>query len=158
MLYFAYGANLLLRGMKRRCPKATPLSAGVLKGYRLEFRTYVTIVPEPSAQTFGALYELTPGCWRGLDDYEGSTYKKITVTVETSDGPREATAYIMHAGVRMPPSVAYYGDIARGYGDWKLDVKHLRSARLATLHAENSKPAKAAKAQVPPRGGAVGPR
>jgi len=158
MLYFAYGANLLLRGMKRRCPKATPLIAATLAGYRLEFRIYATIVPEAGAAVLGALYELTPACWRSLDDYEGPEYGKTLLTVETADGPREATAYVMHAGVRTPPSIAYYGDIARGYTDWKLDAGALRRARLATLHAENPTKPTRAKAQTPPRGGAVGPR
>ena len=151
MFYFAYGANLNLRGMKRRCPKATAHSAATLAGYRLEFRIYATIVPDKDAKVLGALYELTPACWRSLDGYEGPEYDKISVTVETNDGPQQATAYALKAGERAPPSVAYYGDIARGYTDWKLDATHLRKARLATLHPEKSKPVKPM-----PRGGGAG--
>jgi len=155
MLYFAYGANLNLRGFKRRCPKATPLGTATLAGYRLEFRTYATIVPDAGAQTLGALYDLTPACWRALDDYEGPEYAKVALTVETGDGPRDATAYVMKAGVRTPPSVAYYGDIARGYTDWKLDAGALRRARLATLHPEKPKPAKAQSGKAGTRAGEV---
>jgi gamma-glutamylcyclotransferase (GGCT)/AIG2-like uncharacterized protein YtfP len=157
MLYFAYGANLNLRGFKRHCPKAAPVSAAMLCGYRLEFRIYATIVVDAAAQTLGAVYALTPACWRVLDEYEGPGYDKVALTVETADGPRKATAYIMKAGTRSPPSIAYYGNIARGYTDWKLDASFLRKARLATLHADNPKPMRV-KAAVPPRGGAVGPR
>jgi len=146
MFYFAYGANLNLRGMKRRCPKATPVSVATLTRYRLEFRTYATIVPDAGANVLGALYELTPACWRSLDGFEGPEYDKITVTVETVEGPLQATAYALKAGERAPPSVAYYGEIARGYTDWKLDAGALRKARLATLHAV--KPEK-----IAPRGG-----
>lgn len=146
MLYFAYGANLNLRGMKRRCPKSTPVSVATLTGYRLEFRIYATIVPDAGAYVLGALYELTPACWRSLDGYEGPGYDKIIVTVETTNGAVQATAYVSKAGERAPPSVAYYGEIARGYTDWKLDAGHLRKARLATLHA--AKPEK-----IAPRGG-----
>ncbi len=138
MLYFAYGANLNQRGFKRRCPKATPLSAAVLPGYRLEFRTYATIVADKSTSVQGALYTLTSACFHALDKYEGNEYGKVTVTVDTAAGPREAVAYIMHAGTRAPPSVAYYGDIQRGYTDWKLDTVALRRARLATLHPEKA--------------------
>ncbi len=133
MIYFAYGANLNLRGMKRRCPKARPLMAATLPGYRFEFRTFATIVADAQAEVPGALYELTPACWRALDGYEGPEYKKITVTVNTAEGPREATAYIMASGKRAAPSMAYCGDIARGYSDWKLDAKLLQRARYATL-------------------------
>jgi gamma-glutamylcyclotransferase (GGCT)/AIG2-like uncharacterized protein YtfP len=155
MLYFAYGANLNLRGIKRRCPKAVPVSAAVLGGYRLEFRIYATVVPEAGGEVLGALYELTPACWRALDEYEGPEYDKVAVTVETGEGPREATIYVLKAGVRTPPSVAYYGDIARGYTDWKLDPAALRRARLATLHPEKTGKPKAGSAK--PRGGGVGP-
>jgi gamma-glutamylcyclotransferase (GGCT)/AIG2-like uncharacterized protein YtfP len=151
MLYFAYGANLNLRGMKRRCPRATPVCAATLRGYRLEFRTYVTIAADAAARVDGALYELTPACWRALDRYEGSTYAKITVTVETADGPKQATAYILEGGERAAPTVAYFNDIARGYSDWKLDVTVLRRARLALLHPEKPKPEK----KLGPRAGAT---
>ena len=139
MIYFAYGANLNLRGMKRRCLRAKPLTAATLPGYRLEFRTYATIVAYEAADVQGALYELTAACWRDLDAYEGQEYKKIPVTVETAEGPREAMAYAMTDGKRAPPSIAYYGEIARGYTDWKLDALRLRRARLATLHPEKLK-------------------
>ncbi len=142
MLYFAYGANLNLRGMKRRCPKAKPLSPATLTGYRLEFRIYATVVPDSNSKVLGALYDLTAACLRALDEYEGPEYDKIDVTVETPEGQQQATAYILKAGERAPPSVAYYGDIARGYTDWKLDTASLRKARLATLHPEKPKPVK----------------
>lgn len=149
MLYFAYGANLNLRGMKRRCPKAVPHGPAVLKGYRLEFRLYATIVPDEKSSVQGALYTLTPTCWRPLDEYEGKEYDKITVTVDTPDGAREAFAYVMKAGSlfnsgRMPPSLPYFSEIQRGYADWKFDARALRHARLATLHPEKRKRVKAA--------------
>jgi gamma-glutamylcyclotransferase (GGCT)/AIG2-like uncharacterized protein YtfP len=133
-LYFAYGANLDLRGIKRRCPKATPVIAASLSGYRLEFRRFATIVAEPRAEVSGALYMLTRNCWHALDAYEGPEYDKIKVTVDTFEGPREAMAYAMRHGERAPPSLAYFSTIARGYRDWKLDANALRRARLATLH------------------------
>ncbi len=147
MLYFAYGANLNLRGMKRRCPKAVPVTAAKLKGYRLEFRTYATIVADPKAEVLGALYELTPHCLRALDEYEGPEDKKITVSVDANGIAQEATAYMMHAGERAPPSVAYFTDIARGYADWKWDVNVLRRARYALM--QPIKPEKP-KRQPPP--------
>lgn len=140
MLYFAYGANLNLRGMKRRCPRATPVGLATLPGHRLEFRTFITVVADSSSEVAGALYKLTPGCWRALDDYEGDDYEKVTLRVNTSSGAEDAVVYIMRDGVRKAPTVAYYGDIARGYIDWKLDEAVLRRARLATLHPEKSKP------------------
>jgi gamma-glutamylcyclotransferase (GGCT)/AIG2-like uncharacterized protein YtfP len=134
MLYFAYGSNLNLRAMKRRCSQAVAVGPATLPGYRLEFRGFVTIVPDAAAEVPGALYRLTPACWRALDAYEGNDYDKITVSVRAEGAAEEAFAYVMKAGERAPPTVAYFSEIARGYGDWKLDGNVLRRARLATLH------------------------
>jgi gamma-glutamylcyclotransferase (GGCT)/AIG2-like uncharacterized protein YtfP len=134
MLYFAYGSNLNLRTMKRRCPQAVAVETTLLPGYRLEFRNYATIVVDASAEVAGALYRLTPSCWRALDTYEGDAYDKITVSVGAGSTLHEAIAYVMKAGTRAPPTTTYFSEIARGYTDWKLDGSILRRARLATLH------------------------
>jgi len=134
MLYFAYGANLNVRGMKRRCPRAKALGVATLAGYRLEFRHFITIVPDTTGDVPGVLYELTSSCWRALDDYEGDDYSKIEVSVKTIDGEHRAVAYVMSGGERAAPALAYFSEIARGYSDWKLDENVLRRARLATLH------------------------
>jgi gamma-glutamylcyclotransferase len=36
-LYFAYGSNLDVEQMKRRCPESKVLVPGCLRGYRLDF-------------------------------------------------------------------------------------------------------------------------
>jgi gamma-glutamylcyclotransferase (GGCT)/AIG2-like uncharacterized protein YtfP len=135
MLYFAYGSNLARRGMARRCPKAKPLTKARLDGYRLVFRGYIDITPDPKATVWGALYELTPACLYALDRYEDAPrlYRHVTVTVTADDGPREAMAYVMNGKTIAPPEVAHYTAIARGYADWKLDEAPLRRARLAIL-------------------------
>jgi len=64
-LYFAYGANLDLRGFRRRCPGATIIGRARLSGYRLCFTRYsraekggvADIVPEPDTEVWGALYD-----------------------------------------------------------------------------------------------------
>ena len=137
MLYFAYGSNLWKRDMLRRCPKAQPVIVARLPGYRLAFRGYAQIVPDPKAVVPGALYRLTQADLRALDAYEEAPrlYRRIDVTVETDDGPMQAFTYLMNEDAaraeRPQPAPAYYGEIARGYNDWKLDPATLRRARLA---------------------------
>ena len=46
MLYFAYGSNLNLRNFKRHAPRATPVSAATLRGYKLVFRQFCDITPD----------------------------------------------------------------------------------------------------------------
>ena len=124
MLYFAYGANLNLRNLKRSAPQAKPLCVAKLSAYRLVFRGYADVAPDKDGAVLGALYEITPACVRALDTYESEDYRKIDVTVDTDDGPR---------GDIAPPQLAYYNIIARGYEDWKLDLEPLRRARFATV-------------------------
>ena len=99
------------------------------------FRRYADIAPDAKAFVWGALYELTPACERALDAYEQvpAYYRKIMVTVETDAGPRQAMAYIMNPAEIAPPDIEYYGVVARGYGEWKLDATVLRRARYATI-------------------------
>lgn len=140
MLYFAYGANLNVRGMKRRCPQAQAIGVATLNGYRLEFRRFITLAPDPKGTVPGVLFELTPACRRALDTYEGADYSKIEVKVATAEGDAAATAYIMKSGERAPPTIAYYNEIARGYTEWKFDVQILRRARLAILEKPEKAP------------------
>ncbi len=133
MLYFAYGANLNLRNIKRYAPRAKPLCIAKLPGYRLVFRRYVDLAPDKHTSVIGALYEVTPKCLEALDLYEGEAYQKIEVTVETEQGPRQAVAYVMKPAEIAPPQLAYYTIVARGYADWKLDLEPLRRARFATV-------------------------
>lgn len=97
-LYFAYGSNLNLEQMERRCPAAKPIGPAVLHGYELRFRGnyggsgVATIAPKQGGHVAGLLWELTPACEQALDRYEGCPhlYEKQTVTVwdrGSSPGP-----------------------------------------------------------------------
>ncbi|MSO99217.1 MAG: gamma-glutamylcyclotransferase [Rhodospirillaceae bacterium] len=147
MIYFAYGANLQRRGMKRRCPAARPIGAVLLPGYRLCFRRHADIEEDKSATVPGALWELTPACERALDSFEGPEYRKITVELMHDETSVSAIAYVMNKpGPLAPPSMTYYRELAMGYRDWKFDEKTLRRARYDTL---NVGPVPASAAQKP---------
>ena len=144
ILYFAYGSNLHKRAMLRRCPKARPYLAATLPGYRLEFQGYANIVADDAAVVKGALYQVTPACLRALDAYEDAPqrYMRRDVTVDTADGPKACFTYVMTARSPTAPGAAaaledaYYGEIARGYNDWKLDPAVLRKARATEPKAK----------------------
>ena len=136
-LYFAYGSNLWKRGMLTRCPQARPYLAATLPGHRLQFQGFANVIADAAATVSGALYRVTPACQRALDAYEDvpRLYVRKDVTVETAEGPKACFTYVMAArapsapGAAAAPEAAYYGEIARGYNDWKLDPAVLRSAR-----------------------------
>ena len=47
MIYLAYGSNLHIGQMQRRCPTAEVLGTSTLHGYRLVFNGVATIEPDP---------------------------------------------------------------------------------------------------------------
>ena len=58
-LYFAYGMNTNQEEMAYRCPSAVPMGRAILPGYRLEFKSFATIVSDPKETVEGVLWTIT---------------------------------------------------------------------------------------------------
>jgi len=129
-LYAAYGSNLNLNQMSRRCPTAKVVGVGMLKGYRLTFRNVATIEPEDGAETPVGVWEISPADETALDRYEGypHLYRKETVEVEIKGKIEKATVYIMNSGEPQLPYKGYLDTIAQGYEDTGLDLLYLKEA------------------------------
>lgn len=130
MIYFAYGANLNLQGMRYRCPKATKLMPYTLKDWRLSFGSVATIQPAPGDSVDGALWIITDECEQSLDTFEGypTLYRKHHITVEEHD----IMFYVMNHDEPAEPSLGYLMTIAEGYQDWGLPLKNLWKAVRTT--------------------------
>ena len=134
-LYFAYGSNINLDQMERRCPDARMVGRVTLDNYELLFRRggFATIQPCEGGKVHGLLWSLTPECERSLDMYEGYPrfYDKRMVTVRDGLG-RELSvmAYVMDERFREPmlPSTTYYNGILNGYRQVGLPVSALKKA------------------------------
>lgn len=86
-LYFAYGSNLQLEQMKRRCPDSKLIGHGILRGFRWQIneRGYANIVAEEGRDVQGLCYEISPTDEARLDVNEGVTqgaYAKKSLPVE----------------------------------------------------------------------------
>lgn len=130
-MYVAYGSNLNLNQMSRRCPNAKVVGIGSLKNYQLTFRRVATIEPVDGAVTPVGVWEISPKDERNLDIYEGypHLYRKETVEVELTDGRKvEGMVYIMNSGKPGMPNAVYYHTIEEGYNDTGLDLKYLTAA------------------------------
>lgn len=130
MLYAAYASSLDPATMMRRAPHSPLRGTGWLVGWRLTFAgeelgwegAIATVVeaqapdagaPEPTV--FVALYEVSDGDEVLLDEWEGldlRMFRKITVQVETMDGPRPAWLYVVDAYEGGLPSARYLGMLA----------------------------------------------
>ena len=130
MLYFAYGSNLNLFQMKRRCKDSVFLKKYELKGYRLNFRSkYRAADIEKSKNSLvpGALFEISKSDEKKLDVYEDYPilYKKLYFTYYN----KTVMTYIMVNKTEFRyPTERYLNVIKRGYKDCKLDTKYLKTS------------------------------
>jgi len=135
-LYFAYGMNTNQEEMAYRCPSAKPLGLAVLPGYRFEFKSFATIVPNPKESVEGVLWSITEADELALDMLEGypEFYDKKTVSVEHKNQPYIAMTYIMSPREQnYPPSDGYYSMVSEGYQQFGLSQQQLLDAKNRSI-------------------------
>ena len=99
MIYLAYGSNLHIGQMQRRCPTAEVLGTSTLHGYRLVFNGVATIAPDPDRSVPVLLWDIKPADEIPLDRYEGypHLYRREVVQVELNGKTVNAMVYIMNS-------------------------------------------------------------
>ncbi|APM39883.1 gamma-glutamylcyclotransferase family protein [Clostridium kluyveri] len=136
-IYAAYGSNMNLKQMKRRCPKAKVVGIGEVRNYKLTFRGTSSGVANIEESSKGAvpivLWEITKECEKALDIYEGypKMYVKKDIQVVTKESTVTAMAYVMAKEYEKLPAepVRYYVDVIRqGYVDNKIPINVLMEA------------------------------
>lgn len=140
--YLAYGSNLNVWQMRRRCPTARIYGISVIKDYELLYKgsktgAYLTIEPKPGSIVPVAVWEVTASDELALDRYEGFPtfyYKKdITLPVKRISIGRTtripAFVYIMHEERKLGvPSEFYINCCKSGYRFFGFDTAHLDEA------------------------------
>ena len=130
MLYFAYGSNLNLFQMKRRCKDSAFLKKYDLKGYKLNFRSkYRAADIEKSKNSIvpGALFEISKSDEKKLDVYEDYPilYKKLYFKYYN----KTVMTYIMVDKTEFRyPTERYLNVVKQGYKDCKLNFNYLTKA------------------------------
>ena len=144
-LYIAYGSNLSVGQMARRCPGAKIVGKAMLQDWKLAFKVHATIEPCPGMEVPVLIWEIGPSDEASLDLYEGfpSYYfkKELEVTMTTLKGrnPRKAKAmaYIMSGGHSPQLPTKFYLDVlVEGYERFGFSLEHLRQALRETREAE----------------------
>jgi hypothetical protein len=97
-LYFAYGSNMNVDAMARRCPRSKALGAARLARHRLCVMRegWLNVVPDPRAAVHGVLWDLAISDVPALDRYEGvprGLYAKVLRLVLTQGGAKRALVY-----------------------------------------------------------------
>jgi len=131
-LYFAYGMNTNKEEMAYRCPGARALGRAVLPGYRFEFKSFATIVPDLKESVEGVLWTITDTDESALDILEGypEFYDKKTVSIEHNRQSYIAMTYIMGPREKNhAPTDGYYSMVSEGYQSFGLNQQQLLEAR-----------------------------
>lgn len=137
-IYAAYGSNINLDQMARRCPNSKIIGTAMIENYELEFRRVATIVPKEGAQVPVLLWELSPQDEKSLDRYEGypNHYRKEDFEIKVGDTVCKGMAYVMNYGqISMPPTT-YYNGILEGYKANGMDTKYLVAALENAYYAQ----------------------
>lgn len=132
LLYFAYGSNMSIRQMDRRCPGASAIGAARLDehAFRINIRTYATVVPSPGESVLGVVWELTPAHESALDRYEGiaeNLYyrERQTVTFLEDGQQRECLVYIATHDDIGRPRRPYIAGILEAANHWRFDAAYV---------------------------------
>lgn len=161
--YLAYGSNLHVAQMKRRCPGAIAVGRAWLTGWKLAFRgsktgAYLTIIPDPGSVVPLGVWKITDEDERALDFYEGfptfyykDTFELTLEPFKAGSRPRKITgmAYIMAedrpTGV---PSQLYVNTCSVGYTCFGFNKCTLDRAVSESLAENPPKPIKRRRKKV----------
>ncbi|APE18453.1 poly-gamma-glutamate hydrolase family protein [Mycolicibacterium pallens] len=116
--YFAYGSNLCVQQMARRCPEAADPRPATLADHDwlINERGVATVEPFAGSTVHGVLWSLSDHDLATLDSAEGVPvrYRRDRLTVHTADGPAPAWVYIDHRTEPGPPRPGYLERIIDG--------------------------------------------
>jgi gamma-glutamylcyclotransferase len=151
-LYFAYGLNLNLAEMRKKCPSAQVLGPAKLPGYQLGFYGHSSVwdgatesvTSHPTNEVWGVLYQLSAAAWDTLDGYEDArfdgtgAYFHYPVEVEAANEAVIPATIYEKAVLREPqlPSSEYLSLICQGAKEQGLPENY-----IALLEDIASKPA-----------------
>lgn len=117
-VYFAYGSNLSVQQMSRRCPNAADPRRAVLADHDwlINERGVATVAPFAGSEVHGVVWQISDHDLATLDSAEGVPvrYRRDRLTVHTDGGPAEAWVYIDHRVDPGPPRPGYLERIIDG--------------------------------------------
>jgi hypothetical protein len=135
--YWAYGSNLCVKNMKRRCPGAIQLEPMVLPKASLVFRLVADVEFNDYDEVHGGLWWITEEDERALDRYEGvrgGFYEKRHLIIRFGRKPEKHRVLfyqMLRTNGVMPPEDEYIERIAQGYRDFHLPMEALDRALAA---------------------------
>ncbi|WP_342361972.1 gamma-glutamylcyclotransferase family protein [Terrarubrum flagellatum] len=139
-LYFAYGANMDVDAMARRCPASKALGVARLARHRLFITAdgYASVQRSLRDAVIGIAWDLALADVRALDRFEGldrGLYRKIFAPVILTRGrSARAMIYIGSSSAQGAPLPGYVEAIIAAAESWKLPPPYLAS--IAALRSQ----------------------
>lgn len=131
-LYFAYGLNMDVAGMRERCPRSTPVSLARLPRHRFIVTTdgYASVVRDPRETVHGVLWDCALADIRTLDKFEdlaSGLYVKISQPVIVEGGAKRALLYIGRSGTVGKPRPGYMEQVVAAAKEQALPEAYITS-------------------------------
>lgn len=129
-LYFAYGLNMDVAGMARRCPNSRALGLARLPRHRFIVTRdgYASVIRDPREEVHGVLWDCALGDIRTLDKFEelaSGLYVKISQPVIVPGGAKRALVYIGRSGEVGRPKPGYMEQVVGAAEHWDLPEGYL---------------------------------
>ena len=150
--YFAYGSNLDLPQMKRRCPSSKLISKGTLSGHRLTFNRFSSgwgggvadVIQEQDSKVWGLIFEIAYSDLERLDMYEGcykdqtSLYERWKAVIDTPDGQVcDVWVYtVVEKQKFVQPTLEYLQIIKDAAVRWDFPKVYQQTLELASIRTE----------------------
>jgi len=150
--YFAYGSNLDLPQMKRRCPSSKLISKGSLSGYRLTFNRFSSgwgggvadVIQDQGSKVWGLVFELSDTDLERLDRYEGyhkdwtNLYERWKAVIDTHNGQIcDVWVYtVVEKQKFVKPTPEYLQIIKDAAVKWNFPKAYLTLAYLDALYED----------------------
>lgn len=144
--YFAYGSNMNLDQMARRCPDAEAIGNVTLDGYELAFcgtpnSGVLTILPKEGSQIEGVMWSVSDQDIQRLNTYEGwpRLYRReYLLAKDTKGNPQKVMGYIMNAPFKNEPAIpsrGYLYGVLEGCQQNKIDPASVMQAAERATYA-----------------------
>lgn len=154
VFYFAYGSNMSLEQMRKRCPESQRVTIGCVRDHKLVFPRYsnkrncgvASIAASSGDDVWGVLFELNGDDLSRLDKSEGyrpgraqseNGYNRISIVVQLAGDPRSSVDCLTYIGNPQSgkhiPSEDYSKEIIKGAEENELPAEYLERLRSISL-------------------------
>ena len=155
-LYFAYGSNMDVEAMARRCPRAKPIGLARLARHRhaIMREGWLTAARDPKTDVHGVLWDVAFADMPALDQYERLADGLYAKAIQPVIGERGAKQALVYFGANSGPGVAaadYIAGVLAAARHWRLPAATIARLEAFAAAAGGGRSGAQANAEPGPR-------